>query len=286
MAELQRDPRRRRARPASAAAGPSTLHARPETPPPKDREIVGSVLKAFEVLRVFGGREPELTLSEVAEHAGISRASARRFLLTFTHAGYMESDGKRFRPTPKLLELTHAVTSSASLWDNARPIVSELSSSLGESCFGAVLDGTDVLYVMHVSHSARYVNVGIRVGSRLPAYCTSLGRVLLSGLSDAALDQWMRSVKPVAHTQKTVTSRNELRGLIREARRLGWAIVDEELEIGLRSVSAPIRTRTGEVVAALNVCGPSVRVSLEEMRSRFVPELVDAAARIGQLIRG
>lgn len=250
-----------------------------------DREIVHSVLKAFDVLRVFSKHKSRMTLSEVAEYAGMSRASARRFLLTFTQAGYMETDGKRFQLTPKLLELTHSVMSSASLWETARPIMAELSEKLGESCFGAVLDGNDVLYVVHIGHSTRFVNVGIRVGSRLPAYCTSIGRVLLSGLTDEALEHVLSTIKPVAYTPKTVTAKGKLRDLIRDARRVGWSIVDEELEVGLRSVSAPIRSRSGEIVAAFNICGPSVRVTAEDMRSRFLPELLEATDRINRLIR-
>ncbi|MCX7322945.1 MAG: helix-turn-helix domain-containing protein [Hyphomicrobiales bacterium] len=250
-----------------------------------DREIVGSVLKAFDVLRVFSRHKPRMTLSEVAAYAGMSRASARRFLLTFAHAGYMATDGKRFQLTPKLLELSHSVISSASLWDSARPIVAELSEKLGESCYGAVLDGTDVLYVVHIAHSARLVNVGIRVGTRLPAYCTSIGRVLLSGLVDEALEQALSSIKPTAHTVKTVTAKAKLRDIIHETRRVGWSVVDEELEVGLRSVSAPIRSRSGEIIAALNVCGPSARVTPEEMRSRFLPELLEATDRINALVR-
>jgi IclR family pca regulon transcriptional regulator len=250
-----------------------------------DREIVNSVLKAFDVLRVFSRHKPRMTLSEVADYAGMSRASARRFLLTFAHAGYMETDGKRFQLTPKLLELSHSVVSSTSLWETARPVVSDLSEKLGESCFGAVLDGTEVLYVLHVAHSTRFVNVGIRLGSRLPAYCTSIGRVLLSGLTDDALEQVLAQIKPVALTPKTVTAKGRLREIVRDARRVGWSIVDEELEVGLRSVSAPLRARNGEIIAALNVCGPSVRVTQEEIRGRFLPELLEATDRINRLIR-
>ncbi len=250
-----------------------------------DREIVNSVLKAFDVLKVFSQQKPRMTLSEVAEYAGMSRASARRFLLTFTQAGYMDTDGKRFHLTPKLLELSHSIVSSTNIWEAARPVMSELSEKLGESCYGAVLDGSEVLYVVHLSAAQRFVNVGIRVGSRLPAYCTSLGRVLLSGLSDEALEQALAGIKPVAHTPRTVTAKGKLRDLIRETRRLGWSIVDEELEVGLRSVSAPIRSRSGEIIAALNVCGPSARVTSDDVRTRFLPELLDATQRINQLVR-
>jgi IclR family transcriptional regulator, pca regulon regulatory protein len=250
-----------------------------------DREIVNSVLKAFDVLKVFSRQKPRMTLSEVADYAGMSRASARRFLLTFTQAGYMDTDGKRFFLTSKLLELSYSIVSSANIWETARPVISELSEKLGESCYGAVLDGSEVLYVVHIPNAQRFVNIGIRVGSRLPAYCTSIGRVLLSGLSDEVLEQVLSGIKPVAHTPKTVTAKGKLRDLIRETRQLGWSIVDEELEIGLRSVSVPIRSRSGEIIAALNVCGPSSRVSVEEVRARLLPELLDAAARINELVR-
>lgn len=249
------------------------------------REIVNSVLKAFDVLKAFSRDKPRMTLSEVAEYAGMSRASARRFLLTLAQAGYMASDGKRFQLTPKLLELSHSIVSSANIWETARPVISELSEKLGESCYGAVLDGSEVLYVVHTSGTHRLVSVGIRVGSRLPAYCTSIGRVLLSGLSDEALEQVLAGMKPVAHTPSTVTAKSKIRSLVRETRQLGWSIVDEELEVGLRSVSAPIRSRSGEIIAALNVCGPSARVSLDEVRTRFLPELLEATARINRLVR-
>jgi IclR family transcriptional regulator, pca regulon regulatory protein len=246
----------------------------------EDREIVYSVLKAFDVLKAFSRHKPKMTLSEVAEYAGMSRASARRFLLTFTHAGYMETDGKRFQLTPKLLELGHSVLASLNVWDVARPILTELSERVDENAYGAVLDGTDVLYVVHIPAATRVVNVNLRVGSRLPAYCTSIGRVLWSGLSDEAVEQVLSDIKPVALTPKTVTAKGRLRELIGEARRVGWSIVDEELEIGLRSVSVPIRSAQGSVIAAINVCAPSVRVSAEEIRTRVLPEVLAAAERI------
>jgi IclR family transcriptional regulator, pca regulon regulatory protein len=250
-----------------------------------DREIVNSVLRAFDVLKAFGRHTPRMTLSEVADSADMSRASARRFLLTFVQAGYMETDGKRFYLTPKLLELGHSIVSSTNIWETARPVITELSERLGESCYGAVLDGSEVLYVVHNSGTQRFVNIGIRVGSRLPAYCTSIGRVLLSGLSDKALEQVLSGVKPVAHTPKTIIAKGKLREIIRETRQSGWSVVDEELEVGLRSVSAPIRSPSGEIIAALNICGPSARVSVEEVRTRFLPELLNATARINRLMR-
>jgi IclR family pca regulon transcriptional regulator len=250
-----------------------------------DREIVHSVLKAFEVLKAFSRHKPRMTLSEVAEYAGMSRASARRFLLTFTHAGYTKTDGKRFELTPKLLELGHSVLSSLNIWDLARPVLTELSERCDESCYGAVLDGAEVLYVFHAASSAKVVNVNLRVGSRLPAYCTSIGRVLIAGLPEQEREQAIAAMKPVQHTLRTVTAKAKLRELIEQAGRQGWCVVDEELEIGLRSVSVPIKSPSGATVAAINVCGPSVRVTSDELRSRILPELLAAADRINKALR-
>lgn len=250
-----------------------------------EREIVQSVLRALDVLRSFDRQMPRQTLSQVAERTGLSRATARRFLLTFTHAGYMEQEGGRFRPTAKLLELGHSAVASLGLWDIARPIMADLSSRLGEAAFAAVLDGQDALYVAHAPSPGRVVAVGIAVGRRLPAYCTSVGRVLLAGLGDQALAQAIARITFTAYTPNTVTSKAKLRTIIDDVRRNGWSLVDEELEVGLRSVSVPLRAPGGAVIAALNVCGPSSRVTAETLHSRFLPELLEAAERINRSLR-
>ncbi|PWS37711.1 IclR family transcriptional regulator [Falsiroseomonas bella] len=245
-----------------------------------DRELVHSVLRLFEVLKAFRRERPRMTLSEVAEYAGLTRASARRFLLTLVHAGYAETDGKRFALTPRLLELGHAVMAGSSVWDVARPVLEALSEKLGESCYGAVLDGAEVLYVLHIPSSRHLINVDLRVGSRTPAYCTSVGRVLLAGLTPAAAERVLAAGKPESRTPKTVTAKGKLLDAVEQARRQGWSIVDEELELGLRSLSVPLRGRGGVTVGAINVCGPTSRVSLEELRTRFLGELLEAASRI------
>jgi IclR family pca regulon transcriptional regulator len=268
-------------------AMPRDLHlAEPQaTPRGEEREIVQSVLRALDVLRSFDRHMPRQTLSQVAERTGLSRATARRFLLTFRQAGYMEQEGALFRPTAKLLELGHSAVASLGLWDIARPIMADLAARLGEAAFAAVLDGQDALYVAHAPSPGRVVAVGIAVGRRLPAYCTSVGRVLLAGLPDVALAQALAAMKPVAFTDNTVTARPKLRALIEDVRREGWSIVDEELEVGLRSVSVPLRAPGGAVIAALNVCGPSARVTPEALHSRFLPELLGAAERINRSLR-
>jgi IclR family pca regulon transcriptional regulator len=248
--------------------------------PGGDRELVHSVLRLFEVLKAFRRERPRMTLSEVAEYAGLTRASARRFLLTLVHAGYAETDGKRFALTPRLLELGQAVMAGSSVWDVARPVLEGLSEKLGESCYGGVLDGTEVLYVLHIPSARHLINVDLRVGSRTPAYCTSVGRVLLAGLTPAAAERLLSASKPEPRTPKTVTAKAKLLDAVDLARRQGWAIVDEELELGLRSLSVPLRGRGGVTVGAINVCGPTSRVSLEELRTRFLGDLLEAASRI------
>ncbi len=252
----------------------------PAEPRDTDREIVHSVLRLFEVLKAFDRNRPRMTLSEVAEVTGLSRASARRFLLTLVQAGYATTDGKRFALTPKLLELGQSILAAASIWDVARPILAKVSEKLGESCYGAVLEGADVLYVLHIPSSRHLVNVDLRVGSRTPAYCTSVGRVLLAGLSPDAADRVLDDSKPVARTPRTITAKPELRAKVRQARDQGWSVVDEELELGLRSLSVPLRGRDGVTLGAINVCGPSSRVPVDDLRLRFLPDMLDAAARI------
>ena len=253
---------------------------RPAEPRDADREIVHSVLRLFEVLKAFNRSRPRMTLSEVAEVAGLSRASARRFLLTLIQAGYAETDGKRFALTPKLVELGQSTLAAASIWDVARPILAQVSERLGESCYGAVLEGADVLYVLHIPSSRHLVNVDLRVGSRTPAYCTSVGRVLLAGLSPDAADRVVEDSKPAARTPRTITAKPQLRERVQQARQQGWAVVDEELELGLRSLSVPLRGRDGSTLGAINVCGPSSRVPMDDLRQKFLPEMLEAAARI------
>jgi IclR family pca regulon transcriptional regulator len=180
---------------------------------------------------------------------------------------------------PKVLDLGFSVLASMDLSDVMQPIMSDLAEKLQESCFAAVLDGDSVIYVARAT-SQRVVNVGINIGSRVPAHSVSSGRVLLSGLSEADFDKYIDGVTLKRYTPLTVTSRAKLRKAVEETRRQGWSIVDAELEVGLRSVSVPIRDRSGSIVAALNVCCPSPRVTPEEMRTRILPALFDSAQRI------
>ncbi len=253
--------------------------AGPGEPEGSDRDYVNSFARGLEVIRVFSRYRPKMTLSEVAQATAMTRATVRRFLLTLVRDGYCDSDGKYFSLRPKVLELGYSVLSSMDIWDVAQPIMNDLAGHLQESCFAAVLDTDAVIYVAR-AHSNRFVNVGITIGSRVPAHCVSTGRVLLAALPDAQLHTVLDRAKFPKFTPNTVTSKVKLRGLIEETRLQGWSIVDQELEVGLRSLSVPIRDRAGATVAALNVCCPSMRITPEDMRTRVLLAVMDASTRI------
>jgi IclR family pca regulon transcriptional regulator len=244
-----------------------------------DRDYVASLARGLSVIRAFRRDRPSMTLSEVAKHSEMNRAAARRFLLTLVREGYAETDGKYFRLRPRILELGFSALSSLTFTEIAEPVMEDLSASLEETILGAVLDGEWVLYVARASAS-RVVSVDLDVGSRLPAFAMSTGRVLLAALADEELDRWLKELRPTKYTEHTVTSKRALREDVLAVRDAGWSVVDEEYEIGFRSLSVPIHDQGGAVVAALNVCCPSPRVSVETMREAFLPEVLAAAQQI------
>jgi IclR family pca regulon transcriptional regulator len=220
-----------------------------------------------------------MTLSEVARETGLTRAGARRFLLTLVDLGFVRFDGKRFRLAPKVLSLGYAYLSSLSLPGIAEPHLEWLVGETHESSSMSVLDGGDIVYVARVPTS-RIMTVAINVGTRFPAYATSMGRVLLAGLDDAALASYLAQVVVDPLTAYTVTSADQLRAKVLEVRRLGYGLVDQELEPGLRSLAAPVRNKAGRVVAAVNVSSHVSRITKEKARRQFLPPLLEAAAAI------
>jgi IclR family pca regulon transcriptional regulator len=244
-----------------------------------DRDYVNSLARGLEVICAFTRSTPRMSLSDVARATGMTRATARRLLLTLVREGYAQQDGKDFSLRPKILRLGYSALSSMNIWDVAQPIMSQLADKLKESCFAAVLDGHDVVYVAR-ANSDRLVNIGITIGSRAPAHAVSTGRVLLASRPEAELQQYLETVNLVKLTPNTVVSKVKLRELIEESRASGWAIVDQELEVGLRSISVPIRNAEGVVVAALNVCCPSSRLTPEQMRTTVLAELMTASQAI------
>ncbi len=242
-------------------------------------DFVQSLERGLAVIRAFDQAHPELTLSEVAARTGVTRAVARRFLLTLAALGYVRSDGRFFSLTARVLELGYAYLSSLSLPEVAESHLEALVAEVNESSSLSVLDGHDVVYVTRVPVS-RIMTVSISVGTRFPAYATSMGRVLLAGLPEDELESYLSAVVLEPLTARTVASVPALRAEVGKVRSQGWALVNQELEEGLRALAAPVRDRTGRVVAAVNVSAHASRTSLETMRRDLLPPLLKAAARI------
>jgi IclR family pca regulon transcriptional regulator len=231
------------------------------------------------VIQALGGAPGGRTLSDIARGTGLNRATARRFLHTLVELGYAQTDGKHFTLTPRVLELGHAYLSSFRLADVAQPHLETLSAEVGESCSVAVLDGSDIVYVAR-SAVSRLMTVGIAVGTRFPAHATSMGRVLLAELSDVELEAHLTGSVLQPLTARTETSPQRLRSILDGVRRSGWCIVNQELEIGLRAVAAPLCDRHGTVVAAANISTAASRTTLKAVRRRLLPPLQATCARI------
>lgn len=246
---------------------------------PREDHFVQSFERGLSVITAFGPSTPELSLSDVARTTGLTRAAARRFLLTLVDLGYVRQEGKLFRLTPRVLTLGYAFLSSMSLPGIAGPHLEWLTAEVHESASMSVLDGRDVVYVARVPTS-RIMTVSINVGTRFPAYATSMGHVLLAGLDDDALEEHLAAVDLVPLTDHTVTSVEALRSRVRDVRRQGFALVDQELEYGLRSLAVPVRNRLGTVVAAVNISTQVSRVGPEETRRALLPPLRKACAEI------
>jgi IclR family transcriptional regulator, pca regulon regulatory protein len=245
----------------------------------RDSDFVQSLARGLDVLRSFDATNPALTLTEVARRTGLTRATARRLLLTFQTLGYMTSDGKLFELTPRVLDLGYAYVSSLQLPDIALPFMEALSETVNESVSAAVLDGHDIVYVARVP-TKHVMSFSLALGSRLPAAVTSLGRVLLAGLPPAELESFLATASWEPRTARTIRYPDELRHVVSECQRLGFAVVDEELEDNVRSVSAPLTNGRGRVIAALNVGTSAARVSLVDLHERIVPELLNSARMI------
>lgn len=247
-------------------------------------EFVRSLATGLRVLESFSASEPKLTLSDVARRAAVSRATARRMLLTLVHEGYAYTDGRLFELTPKVLGLGQGYWSGRGWHELLQPSLGELSGKLGESCSAALLLGDEVMYVCRV-HTRRIMRIDLGLGTKLPALATSMGRVLLAGLGEEALEERLRTADHRAYTSHTVTDPARLREIIAGVRATGYAVVDEELEDGLRSVAVPVRDSTGNTVLALNTSLSAGRESAQESLIRTLPDLQRCAAAVEDLMR-
>jgi IclR family pca regulon transcriptional regulator len=244
---------------------------------------MATLARGLAVLRAFGEERPAMTLSEAAATVGLSRAAARRILRTLSDLGYVEQEGRNFVLAPRVLELGFRYLSTQSWIDRALPIMKAVSETLEESCSASILQGTEIVYVARVP-TRRIMSATIAVGTRLPAFHTSMGRAQLGFFPEEEIWRRLRSVRIVPYTPGTITDPSAIVERILEDRQRGFSIVDEELERGLRSIAVPLVTRSGRVVAAMNVSAHSHRTTRNEMRERFLPHLKDAARRIASAV--
>lgn len=248
-----------------------------------NRDFVTALARGIEVLVACGTRGRGMTLAETAELVGLSRATVRRSLLTFVELGYVETDGRLFRLTPKVLRLSAAYLGSTPLPRVAQPVLVRLSAALAESCSIAALDGAEIVYVAR-AQASRILSEELAVGSRLPVWSTAMGRVLLAFRPEAEVAALLRSHPPRAHTARTETEPAALLRLLAAIRETGVCVVDQELEEGLRSLAVPVRSANGEVVAALNVGTHATRLPMAELRGRVREALQAAAAEMQPLL--
>lgn len=248
-------------------------------------EFVAALDRGLTVLTCFGTSRRSMTLSQVAAATNLTRGTARRFLLTLQALGYVDGDGKWFRLTPKVLQLATAYLSSNGLAEVAKPLIRRVTEQVGESSSLAVLDGADIVYIARVE-TRRIFSSGLEPGARLPAHCSSLGRVLLAALEPAALDAWLAANRLDALSPRTVTDPERLRAKLQEVRQQGYAMIDGEIEVGIRSIAVPVTDPRGRIIAALNIGTLAARVSLDQMRREFLPVLRAAAREIAAAAEG
>lgn len=239
-------------------------------------DFVTALARGLMVMRAFGPNTPRMTLAEVARRVNLPRATVRRSLITLETLGYAESDGRGFSLTPKVLTLGHAYLSSSPITVAARPLVERLAEKLHESCWAGILDEGEVLLIVN-SRTSRILTTGLSVGSRLPAYCSALGRVLLAALRDSEIEDYLSNLSPKQFTPHTLTDPTSIRQAIFDARMNGYALSNSEVEMGLCSIAVPILNSQGRTVAALNATAPSVRAQGKEMSEHFLPQLKQVA---------
>jgi len=248
-------------------------------------DFVRALAKGLAVIEAFDARSPSMTLSDVAKKTGLSRGTARRLLLTLVELGYAGFDGKRFSLQPRALNLGFAYLHSRSLWQLGQPYMVELVERVHESCSIAVLDGSEIVYVARVPTAARIMSINLGIGTRLPAFATSMGRVLLAGLAPEEVKRLLEQASPLPkYTPKTISEPAALLREIDLVRKQGWALVDQELETGLRSIAAPIVDSSARVAAALNIGTHASRWPIQKLTQEVLPLLKQTAASISGLM--
>jgi len=251
-----------------------------------DPNFMTSLARGLIVIQAFTQQNPQMTISQIAVKTGLSRAAVRRCLYTLTKLGFAgNEDGQRYALRPRMLTLSHTYTTSSSLSQAAQPILERMSATYRESFSVATLDGHEIVYIARTTVPSRVMAVDLHIGSRLPAYCTSMGRVLLAYLPADQLEHYLAHAELIPHTTRTITSVDKLRLALRNVRRLGYALVDQELEVGLRSLAVPVYAPNGRVVATVNLSGNAPRMPVFDMQTHFLAPLRNAAAELGAHLR-
>lgn len=245
----------------------------------RPREFIQSLERGLGIIRAFGPHAPEQTVSEIAAKTGLTRATARRFLITLIELGYIESDGRIFRLTPKVLELGYSFLSGLGFPDVALPHLERLVAEVDESSEASVLDGDHIVYVLRVPSSA-VMTMAINVGARMPAHATSMGKVLLAALPDDELEAYLADAELQAYLPRTVTDASALRKQLDKVRAAGYALVDQELEEGLVAIAAPVHGRGGRAVGAINLSTHVMRRTVDSVRDELVGPLLATAKAI------
>ncbi len=246
---------------------------------PEDKEFMATLARGLAVLGCFGKQRPTMTLSEAATAAQLSRATARRILRTLVELGYVTQNGRDFSLSPNILKLGFAYLATQSWIERAQPLLKELSERLHEFASAAILEGAEIVYVARVP-TRRIMSASIAVGSRLPAFHTALGRVMLGYLDEAELWRRLKSLRVDAYTPSTITDLQALFDRVRADHEQGFAIVDEELERGLRALAVPVVDRQGQAIGAINLSTHSARTTRNEMRDHFLPALRAVAEQL------
>ncbi|MCL4212638.1 MAG: helix-turn-helix domain-containing protein [Gemmatimonadales bacterium] len=261
---------------------PSTLREPAAEPPfKKTPNYVQTLARGLDVIRAFDRDRPEMSLSEIAERVGLARAVVRRLLMTLEYLGFVGRRDRLFFLTPRTLELGYRYLASLGLPELAHPLMRALADEVDESCSMSVLDGRDIVYVQRIP-VRKVMAVTLTVGARLPAYCASMGRVLLAGQSDAAVAAWLKGRRFPALTPFTLTDPAAIAAEIRRVREQGFARTEQEMELGLCSVAVPVRDGTGCVIAALNVGMPFREGARDWMMEKVLPALRVTSAAITQ----
>ena len=271
------------------ALADTTLASVPDIEPaaandgPLKRDLVAGLEKGLAVIEAFDQERPRLTISEVATLTGLTRAAARRYLLTLTHLGFVTQDRKMFSLTPRVLRLGQSYLHSARLPRIVEQELQKLAFGLKESSAAGILDGSDVICIAAATTS-RVMSAPMQPGMRVPAFCSGNGRVLLAGMQPATFENWLGQQRLTALTQHTITDPERLRVEVSRVRSLGYACINQEVESGLRTVAVPLKNYRGDVVAALNVCVHASRMSMGELVEQCLPALQQAQAHLRMLL--